>query len=81
VFGVILILVVTLLQGYVFWRADSVPFIRQRVSRKGLISIGVALWAVFLLGRVIGSENAGFLAVALETLPECVSGVPLRYFV
>jgi predicted MPP superfamily phosphohydrolase len=68
VFGVILILVVTLLQGYVFWRAASVPFIRGCISRKGLISIGVALWAVFLLGRVVESENTGVLTVALESL-------------
>jgi predicted MPP superfamily phosphohydrolase len=68
VFGVILVFAVTLMQGYVFWRAASVPFIGQRISRKGLIGIGVALWVVFLLGRVVGSENMGFLAVALESL-------------
>jgi len=68
VFGVILIFAVTLMQGYVFWRAASVPFVRHRISRKHLFGLGIILWATFLLGRVIGSEDAGYMAVMLEFL-------------
>ena len=66
-FGVILIFVVTLMQGYVFWRAASVPFVGRRISRRSLTGIGFALWATFLLGRFIG-EEAGFVASSLEFL-------------
>lgn len=65
-FGVILILAVTLMQGYLFWRASSVPFVRRNVSRKLLIGIGVALWASIVLGRIVGSQAMGSFAEALE---------------
>lgn len=65
-FGVILIFAVTLMQGYVFWRAASVPFVRRRISRKHLIGLGVTLWALFLLGRVIDPESTGGMAATLE---------------
>lgn len=67
-FGVILIFAVTLMHGYVFWRAASVPFVRRRISRKRLIGLGVVLWAFFLLGRIIGPEDAGAMAAMLEFL-------------
>jgi predicted MPP superfamily phosphohydrolase len=66
VFGIILIFAVTLMQGYVFWRAASVPFVRRRISQNRLIGIGVTLWALFLLGRVIGPDNAGDMVATLE---------------
>lgn len=65
-FGVILAFVFTLMQGYVFWRAASVPFVRRHISRKLLIGIGLALWASFFFGRVVGPEDMGSLATALE---------------
>ena len=65
-FGTILISVVTVLQIYVFWRATSVPLIRQHVSRKRLIGIGLAVWLLFLVGRVGGSDEAGKLATVLD---------------
>jgi len=57
VFGVILISAVTLMQGYLLWRAASVPFVRRCISLNVLIGVGVGLWAIFLLGRVVGSGN------------------------
>jgi len=65
VFGVMLLFAVTLMQGYVFWRAASVPFIRRRISRKKLAGLGVVLWTLFLLGRVSGRED-GAIATTLE---------------
>ncbi len=65
-FGTILMFVVTVMQIYVFWRASSVPLIRQHSSRKRLIGIGFAVWALFLIGRVGGSDGAGKLATVFE---------------
>ena len=36
-FGIILMFVVTVMQGYVLWRAPSLPFVIQRISRRRLI--------------------------------------------
>jgi len=68
VFGLVLISAVTLMQIYVFWRAYYVPFIRGHVSGKLLIASGIALWSIFLLGRFIGHDNTGTLAMTLEFL-------------
>lgn len=65
-FGVILIIAVTFMQCYVFWRAASVPLVRRRLARKRLIGLGIALWVLFLLGRVIGHEDTGAMAAMLE---------------
>jgi len=68
VFGLILTAAVTLMQAYLFWRAASVPFVRRCISRNALIGIGLALWAMFLLGRAVGPDDAGRLATVLEFL-------------
>jgi predicted MPP superfamily phosphohydrolase len=67
-FGIILLSVFTLMQIYVFWRADSVPFLKRNISRKVLIGAGVILWFVFLLGRYLGHGGTGFPAMMLEFL-------------
>jgi uncharacterized protein len=68
VFGSILLTVITVMHVYVFWRADSVPFLKRHVSRKFLIGTGMVLWAVFFLGRLISHESTGTLAMTLEFL-------------
>jgi predicted MPP superfamily phosphohydrolase len=68
VFGAILIFAVTLMQGYIFWRAASVPFVSRRISKKHLFGLGIALWALFLVGRVPGIEDMGSMAATLEFL-------------
>ena len=67
-FGPILLSVVTLMHVYVFWRADSVPFLKRNVSRKILIGSGIVLWFVFVLGRYMGHGGTGYLATVLEFL-------------
>jgi len=47
-------------------RAASVPSIRRRISRKKLAGLGIVLWALFLLGRVFGREDAGAITTTLE---------------
>jgi len=65
-FGLILISAVTLMHIYVLWRAGSVPFLRRHVTAKVLVLSGMALWALFLLGRIYGHDSAGALATVLE---------------
>jgi predicted MPP superfamily phosphohydrolase len=66
VFGIILAIAVTLMQGYVFWRASSVPFVKERVPRRLLVGAGLVLWASFLLGSAVSADLTGVLAVPLE---------------
>ena len=56
----------TLLQAYVFWRAASVPAIRERVPRPVLVGLGVALWASLFLSFYLGHDGTGALARLLE---------------
>ncbi len=67
-FGTILISVCTFMHVYVFWRASSVPFVEQHISKKLLIGAGVILWGLFFCGRVIGHAKTGILAAFLEFL-------------
>lgn len=67
-FGVILTVAVTLMQGYVFWRAASVPFVTRHISRRWLIALGIALWILFLFGRAIRPEDTGGMAATAELL-------------
>lgn len=56
----------TLLHLYVFVRLDSLTWGNRRINRKVLISAGMTLCLVFLLGRMYGGHQYGFLTVALE---------------
>ena len=51
---------------YVFWRLSSVPFVKKHVSSKILVLIGIILWALFYLGRVIGHSGTTASASILE---------------
>jgi predicted MPP superfamily phosphohydrolase len=68
VFGTILISVTTLMHIYIFWRAASVPLVKEHVSGILLISIGVILWALFFFGREVGHGGAGRTAFWLELI-------------
>lgn len=65
-FGTILIIVITLMEGYVLWRISSVKFIKDRFSLKTLIGIGIILWILFYLGRVVGHTGRNPEAFCLE---------------
>lgn len=54
------------MQAYVFWRASSVPFVKERVSRRLLVGVGLALWATYFLGSAVSADLTGALAVPLE---------------
>ena len=53
-----------LLHIYVFFRIDSLC--RDRVNRKLLIGVGVALWLIFFFGRIYGGNDLGLLSQILE---------------
>jgi predicted MPP superfamily phosphohydrolase len=66
VFGVILVVCVTVMQGYVFWRASSVSFVNKNVPRRLFAWVGLLLWALFLLGNISTAEWTSVLAVPME---------------
>lgn len=65
-FWTMLLIGVTLMHVYVFWRACSVPFLKRHVPRRYLIGTGVVFWLVFVLGHNLGHSSTGPLAHALE---------------
>ncbi len=67
-FGNVLILAITALHVYVFWRAASVPALRRRVPSGALAAAGTVLWATFLAGRLLGHGSGGAAAATLELL-------------
>lgn len=67
-FGTILIAVCTLMHLYVFWRASSVPFVKNHISIKIFAGTGLILWVIFFFGRVIGHSQTGIIAGVLEFL-------------
>lgn len=68
VFGVILTVVVTLLHLYVFWRAGTIAPLARRITKRHLSLVGVAMWVLFMTGRLLGHDNPGFWAGGLEQL-------------
>ncbi|HPQ45447.1 MAG TPA: metallophosphoesterase [Syntrophales bacterium] len=65
-FGYILISILTVIQLYVFWRAASVPLLRDH--RLLLAGAGVVLWLLFLFGRIYGHGGTGAAAWWLELI-------------
>ena len=68
VFGIILLSVCTVMHLYVFWRSASVPFISHHLPLKVYVGIGVALWMLLFLGRVLGHSGTGTMSSILEFL-------------
>jgi hypothetical protein len=66
VFRIILAIATTVMQGYVFWRAASVPFVKEHVPPRLLVGAGLALWAFFMVGSAFSADLTGALAVHLE---------------
>lgn len=79
-FVVVMILVVTLMQGYVFWRAASVPWLVRRISRRWLWRIGMLFWLLLVLNRVLRPYNMGGAAAMLEYVGMGWLGVLFLWF-
>jgi predicted MPP superfamily phosphohydrolase len=80
-FGTVLISITTFMHIYVFWRVFSVPFIKQHMSKKILISLGILLWTIFYLGRIVGHNGTGVLAMTLEFVGMNWMGVLFLIFI
>lgn len=76
-FGSILTASFSFMLAYVFWRAASLPVLTRRVSQKGIFNIGLVLWLLFLLSRLIGHNGAGPLAFFLEIIGMHLMGIML----
>jgi hypothetical protein len=52
---------------YVFWRAASIPFVEQHISRKIFIGTGLILWAIFFWAVLLGIPEQEFLQAFLSS--------------
>jgi hypothetical protein len=66
VFGIILISIVSIFHLYVFWRASSVPLIKDHVPVRIIGVTGVLLWSLVFLARVYGHGGSSLVAGAVE---------------
>ena len=64
-FGTVLILVITLMHVYVFWRITSIPFLTRHIQKKYIVGINILLWAIFVAG-LFGHGGTGDLTRILE---------------
>lgn len=67
-FIVILLLVVSLMHGYLFWRIASLPWLISPARRKRFWIVALLIWALFLVGSVLGHGNGGGFTRVLERL-------------
>jgi predicted MPP superfamily phosphohydrolase len=65
-FGIILIVAFTALLAYLLWRVGSAPLVARRVNGTGLVTVGVLLWALFVVAQIVSHRAAGPIAAALE---------------
>ncbi|WP_084458014.1 metallophosphoesterase [Desulfocurvus vexinensis] len=65
-FGIVLTTAYTVMLVYVLWRARSIPALKQRFPRNGVIGIGAILWAVFFFARTLGHQKTGAVGGAIE---------------
>ncbi len=66
IFVIILTFTVSIIHVYVFWRAGSVPVIRNLIPVKALILGAIIIWAISFLGIIYGRHGKGILAMALD---------------
>lgn len=54
------------MQIYVFWRAGTVPFVKNHIPGKVLFFGGLLLWLCFFLTRILDNNRIGFFTNILE---------------
>ncbi len=54
------------MQVYVFWRAGTVPFVKNHIPGKFLFLAGLLLWACFLFTRIFDNNRTGHFSTILE---------------
>lgn len=65
-FGTLLTAALCSLIAYVLWRAASVPLLAGRLSRRGLLLVGVGLAATFFVAQAVGHGGTGRVAAAVQ---------------
>ena len=65
-FGIFLLVAVTAMQAYVFFRASTIPFVRNRIRRKLIILAGLLLWECFFFSRILGDSGSGTFSNIIE---------------
>jgi uncharacterized protein len=65
-FGMFLLIAVTMMQVYVLWRVGTMPFVKKRISGKFIIFGGLLIWACFFFSRFFGDNGISFFAGILE---------------
>ena len=65
-FGIIILSAVTVMQVYVFWRAGTVPFVKNHIPGKFLFLAGLLLWACFFFTRIFDNNRTGHFSTILE---------------
>ena len=65
-FGIIILFAVTVMQVYVFWRAGTVPFVKNHIPGKFLFLAGLLLWACFFFTRIFDNNRTGHFSTILE---------------
>lgn len=74
-FIVVLILVITLMQAYLFWRIASLPWFAEGARRKQLWLVALLIWLFFFGGGVLGHDSRGAISSAIESLAMLWLGV------
>ena len=67
-FITILLLIVSLMHGYLFWRIASLPWFISPYRRKQLWTVALLIWVLFLIGSVLGHGNGGGFLRVFERL-------------
>jgi uncharacterized protein len=80
-FGIFLLSAVTMMQVYVFWRASTVPFIKNRIHGKFIILIGLILWAIFYFSRSLGHDGGGSFTKTIEFISMTWIGILFLTFI
>jgi glutathione peroxidase-family protein/predicted MPP superfamily phosphohydrolase len=73
-FGSILTAFFTLMLFYVLLRAHNLPFCTRHASTKTFVGCGLVLWATFILGRLLGHDDTGWISFALDQIAMLLLG-------
>ena len=67
-FITILIIIVSLMHGYVCWCAASLPWFRSPLWRKRFWLVALLIWVFFITGSVLGHDSRGGFSNLMERL-------------
>lgn len=80
-FGLFFILISTLMLVFVFFRASSLPFIKNHISAKTMHVISIILWVLIYFSRSYAHNNSGLFAEVLEFVGMTLFGTLFLLFI